>query len=49
MLSVSDFFCGCGGLSQGFREAGFNIKTGIDFNNSFLETYACTAISPYIN
>ena len=40
MLSVSDFFCGCGGLSQGFREAGFSIKTGIDFNKSFLETYA---------
>ena len=40
MLSVSDFFCGCGGLSQGFREAGFNIKNGIDFNKSFLETYA---------
>ena len=40
MLSVSDFFCGCGGLSQGFKEAGFGIKTGIDFNKSFLETYA---------
>ena len=40
MLSVSDFFCGCGGLSQGFKEAGFSIKTGIDFNKSFLETYA---------
>jgi hypothetical protein len=40
MLSVSDFFCGCGGLSQGFREAGFSIKTGIDFNKSFLETYS---------
>ena len=40
MLSVSDFFCGCGGLSQGFKEAGFSIKIGIDFNKSFLETYA---------
>ena len=30
MLTVSDFFCGCGGLSQGFKEAGFDIKTGID-------------------
>ena len=38
MLTVSDFFCGCGGLSQGFKEAGFDIKTGIDFNKSFLET-----------
>lgn len=40
MLTVSDFFCGCGGLSQGFKEAGFDIKTGIDFNKSFLETYS---------
>ena len=40
MLSVSDFFCGCGGLSQGFKEAGFSIKAGIDFNKSFLDTYA---------
>ena len=39
MLSVSDFFCGCAGLSQRFRQAGFSIKTGIDFNKSFLETY----------
>ena len=39
MFSVSDFFCGCGGLSQGFKEAGFSIKAGIDFNKSFLETY----------
>tara|TARA_B110000261_G_C13034468_1_gene337668 strand:+ start:95 stop:1129 length:1035 start_codon:yes stop_codon:yes gene_type:complete len=40
MLTVSDFFCGCGGLSQGFREAGFKIKIGVDFNKSFLETYS---------
>ena len=29
MLTVSDFFCGCGGLSQGFKETGFKKKTGI--------------------
>ena len=39
-LNVVDFFCGCGGLSQGFREAGFKIKIGVDFNKSFLETYS---------
>ena len=36
MLTVSDFFCGCGGLSQGFKEAGFKIKTGM----------ACTLTMP---
>lgn len=40
MLTVSDFFCGCGGLSQGFKEAGFKINVGIDLNKSFLETYS---------
>ena len=40
MLTVSDFFSGCGGLSQGFKEAGFKINEGIDLNKSFLETYS---------
>lgn len=40
MLTVTDFFCGCGGLSQGFKEAGFKINEGIDLNKSFLETYS---------
>lgn len=30
--SVIDLFCGCGGLSEGFKLAGFNIVGGIDFN-----------------
>ena len=30
MLSVNDFFSGCGGLSQGFKEAGFKIQLAID-------------------
>ena len=29
-LRVLDLFCGCGGLSLGFKRAGFNIVGGID-------------------
>lgn len=38
-LNVIDLFCGCGGLSEGFRLAGFNIIGGIDFNNAAIKTY----------
>src|ERR1700675_2872815 len=30
-----DFFSGCGGTSQGMREAGLTIKLGIDFERDF--------------
>ena len=39
MLNVIDLFCGCGGLSEGFRLAGFNIIGGIDFNEAAIKTY----------
>lgn len=29
-LNVIDLFCGCGGFSKGFEQAGFNIAYGID-------------------
>ena len=29
---VLDLFCGCGGISEGYRLAGFDIVGGIDFN-----------------
>lgn len=32
MIDVVDFFCGCGGTSAGFRQAGMNIVAGIDFD-----------------
>lgn len=34
-----DLFCGCGGLSLGFKEAGFNIIGAIDFNKAAMETH----------
>ena len=38
-LNILDMFCGCGGFSQGFKEAGYNIHTGVDFKKDFLDTY----------
>lgn len=39
MLNVLDLFCGCGGLSKGFEQAGYNILLGIDFWDIALKTY----------
>jgi len=38
-LNVLDLFCGCGGLSEGFRLAGYHIIGGVDFNSSAIDTY----------
>lgn len=38
-INVIDLFCGCGGLSYGFAEAGFNIMLGIDNDSKALETF----------
>lgn len=38
-LKVLDLFCGCGGLSQGFLDAGYNVVLGVDFDEAALETY----------
>ena len=37
--NVLDLFCGCGGLSKGFEEAGYNIIVGVDFEQSALNTF----------
>lgn len=34
-----DFFSGCGGTSQGMREAGLTIKLGIDLDRDSARTY----------
>lgn len=37
--NVLDLFCGCGGLSYGFKKAGYNILLGIDNDSKALETF----------
>ncbi len=37
---VLDLFSGCGGLSHGFRKAGYNIIGGIDYNQDCVNTFA---------
>lgn len=39
-LRVVDLFCGAGGLSLGFRSAGFEIVGGIDSDVSSVQTYS---------
>lgn len=36
---VLDLFCGCGGISEGFCLAGFEIVGGIDFNEDATKTF----------
>ena len=38
-FNVIDLFCGCGGLSLGFENAGFNVLLGIDNDKKALETF----------
>lgn len=37
---VIDLFCGAGGLSEGFRQAGFKSILGVDHDKAALETFA---------
>ncbi len=38
-FTVLDLFCGCGGMSLGFEEAGYRVLLGIDFWEDALKTY----------
>ncbi len=38
-LNVVDFFCGAGGFSKGFEQAGFKVLAGIDFNENAIATF----------
>ena len=38
-IEVVDLFCGVGGLSAGFRNAGFNVRAGIDLDASCRYAY----------
>ena len=41
MLKVLDVFCGAGGFSEGFRQAGFGIAAGTDIDPDACATYTC--------
>lgn len=38
-LTVVDLFCGCGGFSKGFVDAGFDVLAGVDVWDKAIETY----------
>ncbi len=38
-LTVGDLFCGAGGFSEGFRQAGFQIKWGVDHWSPAVRTF----------
>jgi DNA (cytosine-5)-methyltransferase 1 len=39
ILNVIDLFCGCGGMSKGLTDAGFNIIAGIDIWDKAINSY----------
>ncbi|TFF40802.1 DNA cytosine methyltransferase [Mucilaginibacter psychrotolerans] len=41
-LTVIDLFCGAGGLSEGFRQAGFKVLVGQDYDDRAGETFSAT-------
>ena len=38
-MKVVDFFCGAGGFSEGFRQAGYEIVQGIEINKTALTSF----------
>ena len=39
LLRIVDLFCGCGGLSKGFEEAGLKVNYAIDNWKPAIDTY----------
>lgn len=39
MYKAIDFFCGCGGMTYGLRQAGINVIAGVDVDKAAKETY----------
>lgn len=37
--NVLDLFCGAGGLSKGFYDAGYDVLLGVDFDDAALKTF----------
>jgi site-specific DNA-cytosine methylase len=47
--TVVDLFCGAGGLSLGFVQAGYEVVLAVDNNNVALKTYAANLGTHSIN
>jgi DNA (cytosine-5)-methyltransferase 1 len=43
-----DLFCGCGGLTLGLKQAGFNVIGAIDNDPLAVETYAMNHLEVYV-
>ena len=41
-LTAIDLFCGAGGLSEGFRQAGFHVLVGNDYDTAAGATFEAT-------
>ena len=41
-LTAIDLFCGAGGLSEGFRQAGFHVLAGNDIDETAGRTFTAT-------
>lgn len=39
MMKIVDLFCGCGGFTEGFKSAEFNILAGVDKDADAIKTY----------
>lgn len=39
-MKAIDLFCGCGGISAGLREAGFDVLAGVDVEPQYLATFS---------
>ena len=48
-LRVVDLFCGCGGMSLGFQNSGFNIVAAFDNWAPAVETYSANFSHPIYN
>ena len=38
-LTCLDLFCGAGGLSKGFLDAGYDVVLGVDYDDAALKTF----------
>lgn len=47
-FTAVDLFSGCGGLSQGFSSAGFNIVAAVEFDHNACTTYRSNFSHPVI-